>query len=137
MARCSWDDFIKCNQYEVRVSPFSPTIIIPEKEYKVPAGRPFDLRSWEGKGYIIEDISLPREYDFQKGIGFARILDHQGDETKYTLTALGTMLPDGTKKRLQYFINYEPPGETLSERLQRYGPGISILMDLPPPPISF
>ena len=107
VTRCSLDDFIRNNRYEVRVSPFSATAHFPGGDYRVPAGRIFDLQALEGKGFQLETDSVREGTDISKGVGFAFILDHAGKKTGYLLSAYGGQDSDGTNQYHGYHIEDE------------------------------
>lgn len=106
-ARCSLDDFIRNNKYEVRVSLFSVTVHFSGVDYRVPAGRLFDLQALEGKGFQLESNSVREGTDISKSVGSAFILYREGKKTGYLLSAYGGQNSDGTKKYQGYYIEDE------------------------------
>lgn len=105
--RCSLDDFLRYNKYQVRVSPYSLTVHFPGVGYHVPAGRIFDLQALEGKSFQLETDSVRAGTDISTGVGFAFILDRAGKKTGYLLGAYGGQNSDGTKQYHGYYIEDE------------------------------
>ncbi len=101
-ARCSLDDFISNNKYEVRVSPFCRTVTFPGSSYRVPSGMLFDLLALEGKGFQLEAPSLREGVDISKSVGLAFILNSKGKRTGYHLSSRGGQNIDG--KYFGYFL---------------------------------